>query len=167
MKRIYRYALIAGFSSLLAGNALVVQAQTVELVTKAEREVDVVEKGITIKRLAPPQKMVPGDEVVYTVTYTNKTAKPADDITITNPVPKHTRYRDGSAAGNNAEITFSVDGGKTFTTPEKLTVVAKDKSGKEGVRPAAGVDYTHVRWVIKQSVPPGQSGTVRFRAVIL
>jgi uncharacterized repeat protein (TIGR01451 family) len=167
MKRIYRYIVMSGVTSLLACHALVAQAQTVELVTKADREVDVIEKGVTIKKLAPPQKMVPGDEVIYTVTYTNKTAKPVENITVTNAVPKHTRYRDGSAAGANAELSFSVDGGKTFTTPDKLTVVAKDKSGKEAVRPAAGADYTHIRWVIKQSVAPGQSGTVRFRAVIL
>ena len=88
MKRICRYALIAGFSSLFAANALVAQAQTVELVTKAEREIEVVEKGVKSKKLVPPQKMVPGDEVLYTVTYTNKTAKPAENITVTNPVPK-------------------------------------------------------------------------------
>ena len=166
MKRICRYALIASFSSLFAANALVAQAQTVELVTKAEREVEVVEKGVKSKKLAPPQKMVPGDEVLYTVTYTNKTAKLAENVTVTNPVPKNTRYRDGSAAGENAEITFSVDGGKTFATPDKLTVAAKDK-GATGVRPAGGADYTHIRWVVKQNVAPGQSGSVRFRAVIL
>lgn len=167
MKRICRYVVIASVTSLFASNALIAQAQNVELVTKAEREVDVLEKGITIKKLAPPQKMVPGDEVIYTVTYTNKTAKPAENITVTNPVPKHTRYRDGSAAGDNAEITFSVDGGKTFSTPDKLTVAAKDKGGKDSVRPASGADYTHIRWVVKQNMAPGQSGTVRFRAVIL
>jgi uncharacterized repeat protein (TIGR01451 family) len=166
MKRICRYALIASFSSLFAGHALVAQAQTVELVTKAEREIEVVEKGVKSKKLLPPQKMVPGDEVFYTVTYTNKTAKPAENVTVTNPVPKNTRYRDGSAAGENAEITFSVDGGKTFATPDKLTVAAKDK-GATGVRPASGADYTHIRWVVKQNVAPGQSGSVRFRAVIL
>ena len=167
MKRICRYVVIASVTSLFAGNALVAQAQTVELVTKAEREIEVVEKGVKSKKLVPPQKMVPGDEVLYTVTYTNKTAKPAENVAVTNPVPKNTRYRDGSAAGENAEITFSVDGGKTFATPDKLSVAAKDKSGKDGVRPAGGADYTHIRWVVKQNVAPGQSGSVRFRAVIL
>ncbi len=166
MKRIFRIALIAGFTSLSTGNAVVAQAQTVELVTKAEREVEVVEKGVKSKKLAPPQKMVPGDEVLYTVTYTNKTAKPAENVTVTNPVPKNTRYRDGSAAGESAEITFSVDGGKTFAAPDKLTVAAKDK-GAAGARAASGADYTHIRWVVKQNVAPGQSGSVRFRAVIL
>ena len=167
MQRIYRYIIVAGLSILFAGNALVAQAQSVEFVTKAEREVEVEEKGVRIKKLAPPQKMVPGDEVLYTITYTNKLAKPAENIAVTNPLPKHTRYQEGSAAGDNADITFSVDGGKTFAPPNQLSVTVKDKSGKDTVRPAGGADYTHIRWVIKQSVAPGQSGAVRFRAVIL
>jgi uncharacterized repeat protein (TIGR01451 family) len=167
MQRIFLYFLRAGVSGLLAVAAPSVSAQAVELVTKAEKEIEVIEKGVKVKKLSPPQKMVPGDEVLYTVTYTNKTAKPAENVNVVNPVPKHTRYIIGSAAGDNAEITFSVDGGKNFATPDKLTVAIKDKSGKDSVRPAGGADYTHIRWVIKQNVAPGQSGSVRFRAVIL
>lgn len=167
MQRICRYIVVAGFSSLLTGNALTAHAQTVELVTKVEREVEVVEKGAKIKKLVAPQKMVPGDEVLYTLTYTNKTAKPAENVAVTDPVPKDTRYKDGSAEGDGAIITYSVDGGKTFTTADKLTVAIKDKSGKDSVRPAVARDYTHIRWLLKQSVAPGQSGAVRFRVVIL
>jgi hypothetical protein len=105
--------------------------------------------------------------VLYTVAYTNKTGKPAEKFAITNPVPKHTRYKDGSAAGEGADITFSVDDGKTFATPDKLTVTIKDKSGKDIVRPATAADYTHIRWLLKQNVAPGQSGAVWFRAVVL
>ena len=163
----YRYVVLAVVFGLLAVNASVVRAQTVELVTKAEREVEVIEKSVKVKKVGPPEKIVPGDEVVYTVTYTNKTGKPAERIVITNPVPKHTRYKDGTAAGDGADITYSVDGGTAFATPDKLTVTIKDKSGKDIVRPAVAQDYTHIRWVLKQSVAPGQSGSVRFRAVIL
>ena len=166
MQRIYRYIVLASVASLLAGNVLVARGQSVELVTKAEREFEVVEKGVKVKKVGPPEKIVPGDEVTYSVTYTNKTGKPAENIVIVNPVPQHTRYKDGSAAGDGADITYSVDGGKTFATPDKLTVAIKDKSGKDTVRPAVAQDYTHIRWLIKQSVAPGQSGSVRFRAVI-
>lgn len=167
MRRINLSATLAVAASLLAAMPPLAQAQNVELVTKVERELEVLEKGVKIKKTGPPEKVLPGDEVIYTVTYTNKTGKPADNITVTNPVPTHTRYRDGSAAGDGATITFSVDGGKTFALPDKLTVAIKDKSGKDLVRPAAAADYTHIRWVLKQSVAPGQSGTVRFRAVVL
>ena len=167
MQRIVHYIILASLYSLFTGYVIVAQAQTVELVTKAEREVEVVEKGVKVKKVAPAQKMVPGDEVLYTVTYTNKTAKPAEKIAVTNPVPRHTRYKDGSAAGEGADITYSVDGGKSFATPDKLTVAIKDKSGKDIVRPASAAEYTHIRWLLKQNVAPGQSGSVRFRAGIL
>lgn len=167
MQRIVHYIILASLYSLFTGYVIVAQAQTVELVTKAEREVEVVEKGVKVKKVTPAQKMVPGDEVLYTVTYTNKTAKPAEKIAVTNPVPRHTRYKDGSAAGEGADITYSVDGGKSFATPDKLTVAIKDKSGKDIVRPASAAEYTHIRWLLKQNVAPGQSGSVRFRAGIL
>lgn len=167
MQRIIRYIAAAGFSGLLAGNALLARAQNVELVTKAETEVEVVEKGAKVKKMAAPSKVVPGDEVLYTITYTNKTAKPAQNVVVTDPVPKHTRLKAGSVSGENADVVYSVDGGKVFATPDKLTVSIKDKSGKDVVRPATAADYTHIRWILKQNVAPGQSGSVRFRVNIL
>ena len=145
----------------------VAHAQTVELVTKAEAEIEAVEKGAKIKKIVVAQKMLPGEEAIFTVTYTNKTAKPAEKVMVTNPVPKHTRYKDGSATGEGTDIGFSVDGGKTYATPDKLTVTFKDKTGKEILRPASSADYTHIRWTVRQNVAPGQSGSVKFRAVIL
>jgi uncharacterized repeat protein (TIGR01451 family) len=167
MQRVNRSVVLAIASGLLLLSAFAARAQNVELTTKAEREVEVIEKGVKVKKTGPPEKVVPGDEVLYTVAYTNKTGKPAEKFAITNPVPKNTRYKDGSAAGEGADITFSVDDGKTFATPDKLTVTIKDKSGKDIVRPATAADYTHIRWLLKQNVAPGQSGAVRFRAVVL
>jgi len=167
MKLAQRIIVLTSIASLFASHALIANAQTVEVVSKAEREVEVVEKGVKVKKVAPVEKIVPGDEVLYTSTYTNKTGKPATDLAITNPVPKHTGYKDGSAAGDGAVITFSVDDGKTYAAPAQLTVTIKDKSGKDIQRPAVAQDYTHIRWVIKQSIAPGQSGSVRFLALIL
>jgi uncharacterized repeat protein (TIGR01451 family) len=167
MQRWYRSVLLACFASFLAGHMFVAHAQTVEIVQKAEREVEVIEKGAKVKKVAPVDKIVPGDEVTYTLTYTNKTGKPVTDLAVTNPVPQHTRYKDGTAAGDGAVVQFSVDGGKSYAAPEQLTVAIKDKSGKDIQRPAVAQDYTHIRWVIKPTVAPGQSGFVRFRAVIL
>ena len=166
MQRYLRPVMAAAFSVLLAGQVHLARAQAVEVITKAEKEIEVVEKGAKVKKLVPTDKMVPGDEVLYTITYNNKTAKPAEKVMVTNPVPAHTRYRDGSAAGDGTDISFSVDGGKTFATPDKLTVT-DNKSGKPVQRPASAADYTHVRWTVKQNVAPGQSGSVRYRVVIL
>jgi uncharacterized repeat protein (TIGR01451 family) len=169
MKSFTRFITICvlGLSLLFAGSITRAQAQGVELVTKAEKEVEVEELGAKVKKLVPPQKMVPGDDVLYTVTYTNKTTTPAEKVLITNAVPPHTRYKEGSAAGEGADITFSVDGGKTFAAPGKLTVSIKDKDGKAVVRPATAPDYTHIRWSLRDNVAPGRTGTVTFRVVIL
>jgi uncharacterized repeat protein (TIGR01451 family) len=166
MQRISRFILLAGLAGAIAGHTVAAHAQAVEVVSKVEREVVVLEKGVKVTKVAPVEKIVPGDEVTYTLTYTNKTGKPVTDIAITNPVPKHTRYKDGSAEGAGTVITFSVDGGKTFAAPEKLTVTSKDKSGRDVQRPAVAQDYTHIRWQVKQTLTPGQSGSVRFRAVV-
>jgi uncharacterized repeat protein (TIGR01451 family) len=166
MQILNRFVLLAGLAAGLAGHAFGAYSQTVEVVSKAEREVTVLQNGVKVKKVAPVEKIVPGDEVTYTLTYTNKTGKPVNDIAITNPVPRHTRYRDGSAAGAGTVITFSVDGGKSFAAPEKLMVNVKDKSGTVIQRPAVAQDYTHIRWQLKQTLAPGQSGSVRFKAVI-
>lgn len=137
MNRITRLIAVTtlGVTLPFAGGVTAAYAQNVELVTRAEREIDVDEKGKKVKKLVAPTKMVPGDDVLYTVSYHNKSKAPAEKVVITNPVPKHTRYKDGSAAGEGADIAFSVDGGKTFATPDKLTVTIRDKAGKDVARP--------------------------------
>lgn len=169
MKNFTRFIFIVTLALLvpIAAGISRAHAQSVELATKAEKEIEVEEKGVKIKKAVPPQRMVPGDEVLYTVTYANKTAKPAERVIITNPVPRHTRYKEGSAAGEGTDITFSVDGGKTFAPRGRLTVSEKDKSGKEAARPATAQDYTHIRWTLKENVAPGRTGAVTFRAIIL
>lgn len=138
----------------------------VQLVNVVEKEIEVEEKGAKVKKLVPPGKVVPGDEVIYTTTYTNNGTRPADKVVITNPVPTHTRYRDGSATGAGTRIVFSVDGGKTYGLREKLTVATKDPGGTDIVRPATADDYTHIRWELRDAVAPGRNGFVRFRVVI-
>ena len=120
------------------------------------------DKGEMVKRLVPITKIVPGDEVVYTITYTNKGSQPADKVVISDPIPKEVAYRDGSAFGSGSEIEFSADEGKTWGKPEALKVTGAD--GKP--RAATGSDYTHIRWTLLNKVAPGSSGFVRFRAVI-
>ena len=71
-------------------------------------------------------------------------------------------YREGSAQGAGATVTFSVDGGKTYDVPAKLFVF--DGSGRRyAARPR---DYTHIRWTFKAPLLPGAKGDVSFRAVL-
>ena len=59
----------------------------------------------------PAEKIVPGDEVIYTVSATNICDEPADNVVIDNPVPEHMDYLANSAIGPGTEVTFSIDSG--------------------------------------------------------
>lgn len=134
----------------------------VEVKSIAEVEVEVVDaQGKKEMKRQPAAKAVPGTEVIYTTTFKNLIAKPVGNIAIMNPVPRETVYQNGSATGDNTDITFSVDG-KTFATPDKLKL--KDKDGKE--RAVLPTEYTHIRWVYKGELGVGKTGSVSFRAVI-
>jgi hypothetical protein len=72
-------------------------------------------------------------------------------------------YVADSAVAPGAEVSYSVDGGRTFDAPENLTVHGPD--GKE--RPAMAADYTHIRWVLKNRLKAGSMTLARFRATVI
>ena len=164
MKRFVYIAFAALLLALACSGEIWAQNQgAINLKVIGETEVEVLNaKGEKEIKRVPAVKVVPGDDVVYTLSYSNGGKEPADKVVITNPVPEHMFYREGSASGADTHITFSVDNGKTYDLPEKLTVV--DADGKE--RPAKGSDYTHIRWALYKSLAPGEKGQVSFRATL-
>jgi uncharacterized repeat protein (TIGR01451 family) len=134
----------------------------ISLKTVAETEQEALdEKGERVKRLAPAAKVVPGTEVVWTVTASNVCAQPVSNVFIDNPVPEHMRYVANSALGVGADIVFSLDG-RHFAAPDQLRV--RDADGTERV--ARPDEYTHIRWTFRNAIEPGQMALARFRAVL-
>ena len=131
------------------------------LKSTAEVEQEVVNaKGEKSTQLVPAAKVVPGVEVVWTVTANNICKTPSDKVTINNAVPEHMTYVANSAAGPGTEISFSVDG-QTFAAPAQLLV---QENGAK--RQARADEYRHIRWIFKDSLQPGASAFARFRAVL-
>lgn len=150
---------------ILSSQAMAADKEAIELTSVAEIEVTVKnDKGeMEVKRVeAAKANVVPGDVVIFTNYFTNKGEKPADKVVLTNPVPEHMLYVDGTAEGKDARIEFSVDKGKSYNMPNKLII--KKADGKE--RPATAADYTHIRWTLEKSVVPGGKGSVSFRAKV-
>ena len=148
---------------LLLGGNVMAQQGTIQLEHKAEQQKVVTDdNGIEQTRLVEAARVLPGEEVLFTVTYTNVGDEAAEDVVITNPVPDHMSYVNNSATGNNTSVTFSVDGGETFAAPQDLLMT--DALGAE--RPAAAKDYSHIRWVVDSDVTAGGRGTVQFAAVV-
>lgn len=120
------------------------------------------QEGNTTYEYVEPGTALPGDVMMYTISFENIGDSPAQGIVINNPVPNNSEYRVGSATGKNAEIFFSIDGGKNFGNPEELVV--KDKNGKQWT--AKPESYTHIRWVYKQPLAPGEKSEVSFKTKI-
>ena len=159
MKTLIRYIALLSSITLTTG-AFAQETGHLNVRTVVQKEeVTVDDDGNRQTRLVDAAKVVPGDEVVYTVSFSNISDEPAENIVITNPLPAELSYVDGSAFGPGAEVQFSVDGGTTFATAADLRV------SEDGVsRPATPDDFTHIRWVIANEIAPGAQGIARFRA---
>lgn len=134
------------------------EVQTV--VQKLEESTDA--SGTTKTELLPLDTALPGDEVVYTVTFTNIGDETAENIKITNPIPNEMRYVAGTAFGPGSDIVYSIDGGQTYGKADVLTV--SDNSG--ATRPADSNDYTHIQWALNTPLEVGERSFARFRAVV-
>lgn len=160
---LYAVILSVGFATHAPALAQAADRGCIELKTVAEiEEAYVDERGQPAKRLAPAAKVVPGDEIVWTIVANNVCAAPAGDVAITNPVPGHMHYVGNSAFGPGADIQFSIDG-TAFAAPAALSVT--DASGAR--RPARAEEYSHIRWVLPRPIGPNESLIVRYRATVL
>ena len=156
-----QFLITAAMIALILAPVLAVAEGAVQLQTSAQIEQIVLnEKGEKESRLVPVTTVIPGDEVIYTITFTNRADAEAETVVITDPVPEQMRYVEGSAFGGGTDILFSVDGGKSFGTPGELTVASADGSRRN----ARAEDYTHIRWKMRNPLQPGKQGHARFRA---
>jgi len=154
-------------SSILMMLALSLQAVAQEqghlnvTTTVQKQEVTVNDSGEAETRLVAADTVVPGESVVYTITFQNISDEPAANVVITNPISEDLTYVDGSAFGPGTVIQFSTDGGQNFAAADELTVV------DDGVSRSAGADdFTHIRWVMQNELAVGAQGTARFTAVL-
>jgi uncharacterized repeat protein (TIGR01451 family) len=153
----------AAFASVLAiaasaqpiSNAIAVRAI-------AEVETTISLNGREVLKLVPADRVVPGDQVVYTLEIRNTGASAVLSPSVPFQIPDHMRYVADSAAGPGAEVSYSVDGGHTYDRPENLQV-----AGPKGqMRLATAADYTHIRWQLKHSLKGNSVAFARFRAVV-
>jgi len=128
-----------------------------ELQMFVEEQIEVIdEQGNHNQKRIAAESVIPGDTIAYSTRYKNNGKAPADNVIITNIIPKEVTYLPGSAKGSMT-ITYSVDGGKHFDRQENLSITMED--GKS--RPATVKDYTHIRWLLPR-VNSDETGHVSF-----
>jgi len=138
-----------------APDALVVTA--VNLMADNERHQVWLTKG------GAASDVLPGDVIRYSLQFTNTQEQAVRNVVFSNPVPQGLRYVLESATANvpNVAITFSIDGGTTYSAQPMIEVV---ENGERRNVPAPAAMYTHVRWTVEGWVQPGGQVTAEFRA---
>lgn len=145
----------AALLACLAGS-VEAQVRLENTIKKGETFVD--DNGQVQRRMVEANSVLPGDELQYVVRFVNEGEQPVDagTIVITDSIPAHTEYLEGSAFGSGTEVDFSLDG-KNFALARDLKVV----SGSLEV-PASAAQYNAIRWRFGPALEPGAGGYVSF-----
>lgn len=163
MKHTIFVAGIVAVAMSVSGAAFAADPGSISLKSTAQQvKVSTDDKGVKHTTLVPAGKVLPGTEVVYSFEYANVGKKATNDVVITDAVPEHMVYVPDSAEGKGMDITYSIDGGKTWGSPDQLMV--RDADGT--THTALPKDYNAIRWVLKGSLPVGGKGSVSFHAVL-
>ena len=155
MFRLLCAASIAAFSMANA-HAGIVAEQIVEkeVVTKNA------DGTIAVKQTIP-DTVTPGEELIYSLNFTNESADAAEAVVLVMPVPAVVSYIEGSVSGDDAAITFSADGGQTYVARGRLTVAEGGAA-----RPARSDEITHIKWTLADALSPAGKGKISYRAIL-
>jgi uncharacterized repeat protein (TIGR01451 family) len=157
------YLLVLGIYCLVGIGAAHAQAKPqLELKTTLQKEVRQKKDGQWITERIPAETTSLGDVLVYTITYENTGKTAAVDARIVNPIPKGTVYVAGSAEGANTEISYSIDNNRSWHS-QPVMIQTQRPDGMIENKAATMERYTHISWVVKKPLQPGQSGKVSFK----
>jgi len=135
------------------------------LVMAVEKEITVEKDGKTLTQLIPAEKTMKGDILVYMLKYKNEDREKLTGASFVAPIPEGTSMVEGSVAGKDTDILFSIDRGAFFRKPPVRYSIKKPDGTT--VEKTAGPDmYTHIKWVLKKDLLPGESGTVIFKTKV-
>lgn len=159
MKKIAARIILAAAALLITAAAWA--APDVEIKVKAEKEKVITKDGQKVKKLVVAKSFSPGEIINYSILYRNKGDEKATGVVLNDPIPKGCVYVPGSAT-DVGEVTFSIDGGKSYKKQSLLTYEVKLPNGQVEKRVASPEDYTNIRWTIN-SIAPGETGKVQFQ----
>ena len=120
------------------------------------------EQGQKAKRLVPAGKVVPGDEVVWTITATQRLRQAGGQR-------RHRQSRAGAHDATSptrrwapAPTSRTRSTARNSRTRRALTVREADGT----TRAARADEYRAIRWTYKAAFAPGATAFVRYRAVV-
>lgn len=149
--------------ALAAGSLATVAVAQVSIAIEVQKRVATTDaRGRPTVQLTTIDRVLPGDEVLYTVRLTNAGTQPAEHVRFVTPIPAEMSYVDGSAQGAGAAVQFSIDRGQAFAPAAQLFVTEAD--GRR--RPARGSDYTHIQWTLAAPIAAAGATAATYRATV-
>jgi len=131
-------------SILFVSMATLSQANVTISSTSFQELMKMTPSGEKIKKWVKTEKVVPGTVVRYVNTLENAGDTEATKLFVKNPIPENMEYvADSAKCQGRCTLTFSVDGGASFSSPSKLYVGVGEKRHL-----AKASEYTDIRWVI-------------------
>ena len=120
-----------------------------------------------VERVIVIEAVKPGEQLFYSVTYSNPGEAPAKDVILTLPVPAEVSLLEDSAMAeyDEASVDFSVDGGATYIPRDELIAEAP-LDEVHPVRVSMPEEITHMRWTFNREIGPKDSGKIFFAAVL-
>lgn len=163
-----RVRFLVALAALLWSAAAAAQVTLEHDVRKVETTLEA--DGRVKRELMPVEEVVPGEELRYTVTFTNDsdTVVDAERIVVTVPLPDGTAYLPGTAGGDAARVEYSSDG-ESFNALEHGEPAGPRPDGRARPPADAGPDeqagdpsVRALRWTYRQDLAPGDSSMVFF-----
>ena len=145
-------ALFANSNNALAATPLELKSEVF-----VERQV-VRSDGSNAVVLEKPNKVTPGDNLVFVVRYKNVGVSTANNFVVTNPLPAAVAF---NGTSDGFEVV-SIDGGMNWGILGTLLVARIDGTK----RPAAFADVTHIKWNFNQPLTAGAEGKLIFRGIV-
>lgn len=110
-----------------------------------------------------PNTVLPGDVVLYRLTFTNTTDVPVRNVEFKDPIPAGFRLvlESATADRDDVVVTYSIDGGQIYSAEPMIEVLV---DGERVTRLAPPELFTHIRWLVTGWVQPGAQVTAEFRA---
>lgn len=139
--------------------ASALSAPVVGIDTTVEKDAEVIdENGQASSVRVAAETVTPGEILYFTLTFSNSGDEAATNVKLDNPIPADAVFQPGSAWGENTDILYSIDGGKSFKKAANLTYQVGNET-----RTASPEQYNAIRWVVGE-IPAGSSGSVGFSA---
>ncbi|QIZ70484.1 DUF11 domain-containing protein [Oxynema aestuarii] len=107
-------------------------------------------------------RVQPGDTLRYTVTGINDSDRAIANFVITQPLDPQTSYiLDSLSATPAAQLSYSIDGGRTFSA--NPTIEVAEANGRVERRPAPAERYTHVRVRFREPIAARGQAIAQFQ----